>query len=215
MYILEREARNLRRDWSKNKSRIQKKVSNKLLQEIDANLNDLYYSSQIMRDIDNDLKSLLLEDKNFSHIHELNKLSIVIKMLYISTRALQDNWYRLLQELKGDKPGVNGMQQCYNNKNNVIHRAIIQHIPNYFEWFSQMRSVRNSIKEGIISGGGSWLIDKNGIEDINVMFSFWGRHKHPLSRIIGTNELLDLFSTCMSFSKSLVKIEKTIKTGGK
>lgn len=88
-----------------------------------------------------------------SVMNSLSRLTVSYKVMYFFIRALQDVIYSVLLELTGQTASkYSSLKKC--NENNPIHKEISRSLPNYFKWFTEFRSQRNKIKEGITAGGG-------------------------------------------------------------
>lgn len=97
-------------------------------------------------------------------------MGMLYNQFFIAVRSLQDNLYGLLTLLMGNTPGRKGMKQCMDNARNPVHRLIVPSIPGYRDWFFNMRDLRNAMKTGIPTTGGSTLTTGGEVMDFSVCF---------------------------------------------
>ena len=91
----------------------------------------------------------------FKLIDEIAKLSVFINTLFFYIRSFQDNLYRLI--LEKNKEANWGIRCSMKKALSTEHgKWISSNVPEYKNWFSEFREIRNNIKTGVFSSGGSW-----------------------------------------------------------
>jgi hypothetical protein len=83
------------------------------------------------------------------------EFAAAVKATYYFVRALQDSVYAALLESTGQRAGAyTSMQKCAENPANPIRQLIGQALPGYFDWFSDLRGIRNQMKLGVSTAFG-------------------------------------------------------------
>lgn len=100
------------------------------------------------------------------YFNELLKLSVLSNAFYFFIRALQDNLYCALLELHDQKwnEHTSTMQKALSKENNFYAQEIIKHINGYSTWFIKTREIRNAIKSGAPTTGGSYNPENGDLE---------------------------------------------------
>lgn len=83
------------------------------------------------------------------------QFAAAFKATYYFLRALQDAVYAALLEASGQRAGTySSMNDCAKKRNNPIHALVAEALPEYFDWFVDLRRVRNDMKFGISTAFG-------------------------------------------------------------
>lgn len=83
------------------------------------------------------------------------QFAAAVKATYYFVRALQDSVYAALLESTGQSAGAySSMQKCATNAGNPIRHLINEALPDYFDWFADLRGIRNQMKLGISTAFG-------------------------------------------------------------
>ena len=85
------------------------------------------------------------------------KLAVLFNSFYFLLRAFHDNLYCVLLELRRQKwHDGSSMAKAFSKPNSEITPGLKSSLPDYETWFFSMRELRNSMKSGAPSSGGSF-----------------------------------------------------------
>jgi hypothetical protein len=82
--------------------------------------------------------------------HGSFQFAATLQGMYYFVRSLQDAVYRALLEANGQRAGDHtSMGDCAKNRDSLLHPVIDTGLPGYFDWFGEMRDLRNQMKIGL------------------------------------------------------------------